>query len=505
MALHNPDLLVLRCDASVAIGTGHVMRCLALAQQWHDGGGTCLFAMAEATAAAEDRIQAEGFPVLRVEATPGSRPDAEQLVEHARRHAASWVAVDGYHFDAEYQRLLKQGGIRVLLVDDNGESAHYWADLVLNQNAHARADMYSQRESCTRLLLGPRYAMLRREFERWGSWKRDIAPVGRKVLITMGGSDPQNVTARVIDALRLVNVEGLEATVVVGGSNPHFESLQSAAAGAGAIRFERNVADMSALMAWADVAVSAAGTTCWEMCMLGLPAILIDLAENQKPIARALAEQSVAVHLGDSSHVTAAAIAPQLNCLLFSSEKRAAMCRGAMEIVDGRGAERVVALMRGADFRLRRVEERDCRLLWRWANDPAVRAVSFSPEPISWDQHVQWFQSQLASPDALLYLVTDSADTPIGEVRYQLDGSRAVVSICLGPEWRGRGYSQIVLGMATNELFRSTNIAKVDAYVKGDNQVSWRLFKRFGFAVRGTERVGSELAVHFELARHQPS
>ena len=170
--------LVVRADATVVMGTGHVMRCLALAQAWQDAGGSCVFAMAEPTPAVEERVAAEGIQVVRFRKTiPGSSQDAAQLVELARAQGAAWLVVDGYHFDAEYQRRLKDTELKLLWVDDNGESAHYYADLVLNQNAHARDGLYVHREPYTRLLLGPRYALLRREFARWRDWKREIAPL----------------------------------------------------------------------------------------------------------------------------------------------------------------------------------------------------------------------------------------------------------------------------------------------------------------------------------------
>jgi UDP-2,4-diacetamido-2,4,6-trideoxy-beta-L-altropyranose hydrolase len=339
--------LVVRADATVAMGTGHVMRCLALAQAWQDVEGSCVFAMAESTPAAEERVLVAGVQVVRFQKIiPGSPQDSAQLVELARAQGAAWLVVDGYHFDTEYQRRITDHKLKLLWVDDNGECPHYYADLVLNQNAHVREGLYIHREAHTRLLLGPRYAMLRREFAGWRDWKRKIAPIGRKVLVTMGGSDPGNATARVIEALGLVGVEGLEAAIVVGGSNPHRKSLERLATECrGKVRLQSDVSNMAEQMAWADVAVSAAGTTCWEMCMLGLPAILVALAENQRPIAQELERQSIAIYLGSSAVVTSSAIARKLQGLLISVEKRTAMSDRARGLVDGGGAKRVVEML----------------------------------------------------------------------------------------------------------------------------------------------------------------
>jgi len=334
--------LLFRADASIAIGTGHVMRCLALAQAWQDTGGRAIFAMSDTTPAIAERLRAEACEVVPVAAPIGSQKDFERVAALAREHAADWVVVDGYGFGTDYQRALKSADLEILFVDDSGSASPYAADLVLNQNAYANEALYGGRESYTRLLLGPSYAMLRREFNSWREWKRELAPVGRKVLVTMGGSDPENFTAVVVEALRLL--PNLEARVVVGGSNPHFESLQRAASqDSGWLQLRRSEPNMAELMAWADVAISAAGSTCWEMCMLGLPAILVDLADNQTPIARELAIREVAIHLGGHKNVSVKDIARATNTLLTSRVGRATMSRRAQEMVDGEGVTRVLS------------------------------------------------------------------------------------------------------------------------------------------------------------------
>src|SRR5262249_11691094 len=148
-----------------------------------------------------------------------------------------------------------------LVVDDNGEAGSYFSDLVLNQNFHASADLYSHRQGYTKLLLGSRYAMLRREFKPWRGWTREIAQT-RRVLVSMGGTDTGNLSERVIQALGTIGDSGLEARVVVGAGNPYLERLRkSASQSRRSVNLEINPANMPELIAWADVAVSAAGST----------------------------------------------------------------------------------------------------------------------------------------------------------------------------------------------------------------------------------------------------
>ncbi len=340
--------LLIRTDASLTMGTGHVMRCLALAQAWQDaGGGRAVFAMAETTAGIQARLAADSCEMVSVQSVAGTGEDAGATSTFAQELSAPWIVVDGYQFTAEYQRALKAAGFKILFLDDYAHATHYFADAVLNQNAYAGEKMYEARESYTRLLLGPDYCLLRREFVPWRGWRRETPALGSKVLVTMGGSDPENVTATVIEGLRTLS--NVEATVVVGGSNPYFEGLQRLTAQCSdRIRLAQSVANMAELMAWADLAVSGAGSTCWEMSLLQLPMLLIDLAENQKPIARSLDRLGAAIHLGTAGSVTATGVAERVIALLASQTERAALSQRCGKLVDGRGAERVLAeLARG--------------------------------------------------------------------------------------------------------------------------------------------------------------
>ena len=481
------------------------MRCLALAQAWQDAGGDAVFAIAETTPALVERLRGEQLPVVCFDISPGGNQDAARLVELAGSLEAGWLVVDGYHFRPDYQRRIKQAGFRLLFVDDNSEGGEFLADIVLNQNLHAREGFYVQRETYTRLLLGTRYAMLRREFAKWRGWKREIAPQARKMLVSMGGSDPDNLSGRVIEAVFSLRQPGLEARVIVGAGNPHAESLeQSAAKANGTIRLERSPQNIPELIAWADVAVSAAGSTCWELCFLGLPALVLDVAENQRGIARSLDVEGIAVHAGNKE-IGVAEIARQIKALLRAPDHRAEMSQRGQVLVDGIGAQRVVAAMQQKDVRLRRAGESDCRLLWEWANEPAVRSVSFSSEPIAWPEHVRWFRERLADPDSLLYMALESESCLLGMVRFQLSGEQAVVSIVVAPEFRGQGYGKLVLGRARETLFASTGVGRIDAYVKPANEASLRMFGDAGFRKAGNVVIRGQEAVHFILERERPS
>jgi UDP-2,4-diacetamido-2,4,6-trideoxy-beta-L-altropyranose hydrolase len=344
MSSHIPTLLI-RADGNTPIGTGHVMRCIALAQAWQERGGDVSFALALHTPALLERLSAEEIPIHLLTCEPGGVDDATQTIALAQQVAATWIVVDGYHFDAAYQQSIKAAGVSLLVIDDYGHAEHYYADLVLNQNISASEQMYPNHESYTRLLLGTRYTLLRREFWAYRGGKREVPDVARKILVTMGGGDPDNVTLKVIYALKQVAPGQCEAVVIVGGSNPHIEALQATVDNMPHIKLVQNVTNMPEMMAWADVAIAAGGSTCWELALFGLPMLLVPLADNQLPIANRLGEREIALVVGWYEDVASDTLALAINQLVHDQEKRFRMSQAGYALVDGEGGERVLTKM----------------------------------------------------------------------------------------------------------------------------------------------------------------
>ncbi|HLW85843.1 MAG TPA: UDP-2,4-diacetamido-2,4,6-trideoxy-beta-L-altropyranose hydrolase [Candidatus Sulfotelmatobacter sp.] len=501
--------LLLRADANIATGTGHVMRCLALAQAWQDAGGQAIFAMAGTTPAVTRRLQSESCDVVSVVAPVGSREDSAQVVALARERGAGWVVVDGYQFGSDYQQVLKASGLNVAFVDDYGHATRYSADLVVNQNVCADENLYQNREPYTRLFLGARYSMLRREFGAWRAWQREVPPVARKLLVTMGGSDPENVTGVVLEALRAGQSAGkfgdLETTVVVGGSGTIFESLEPQTAGAGGrIKIERDTSKMAQLMADSDVAISAAGSTCWELCLLALPSILLDVAANQTPVARELNRRECAIHLGSSREVSAGKIADQLEKLVQGQDLRRLLARNSRSLVDGNGARRVASILGGGGVFLRRATGGDSRLLWEWANDPAVRSAAFSSSPISWETHEAWFAEKLRQEGCLMLIAEDGEGSAVGQIRFdtRADGD-CEVDVSVAPARRGQGLAATLIRRGAETVLGERTCLRIHAFVKPENRASRCAFESAGFRSQGEEEVSGHRAAHYVCAREQ--
>jgi len=338
--------LLIRADASPKIGAGHVMRCLALAQAWQADGGSVMF-VGNMTPILENQLAAENIKVRNLKVKAGSLKDADRTVRHAKALDVSWVVVDGYHFGGDYQHRLRESGLRVLFIDDYGHADRYEADLVLNQNIDADEGLYANRAEHTDLLLGPTFALLRKEFWPWREPRREIQAEADHVLVTLGGADPKNLTTEAIQAFAELETLGVRGTAVVGGGNPHEERIRAAAESVGVpVTVLQNVNDMAELMAGTDLAVSAGGSTCWELAFMGIPSAIVVLAENQREIARGLDEAGAAVNLGWHESIGAPEVASSITSLLRSDRKRCRMAQTAQALVDGKGTERVLGKMR---------------------------------------------------------------------------------------------------------------------------------------------------------------
>lgn len=341
----NPGTLVIRADASVAMGTGHVMRCLALAQAWQESGGAVLFAMVAPLPGIERVLRSQAMGIYAMHATPGAADDARELASLCGRENAQWVVVDGYHFEADYQQRMKNAGFKTLLIDDLGQAGPYVADLVLNQNVYASEASYANRDKDTRLLLGSSYALLRREFRSWVGDRRTTIPVARNLLVTIGGSDPHNVTGTVLGALGSLKIPDIEIRIVLGGSNPHLETLSATVSRLANAHLQTNVTNMPELIAWADLAITAGGGTCYELALMRTPMVLITIAENHARTCQELEQLGAALHMGWFHELSAARLSESITDLILNAERRRTMADNAGRLVDGFGAYRTLHAM----------------------------------------------------------------------------------------------------------------------------------------------------------------
>lgn len=358
--------VLIRVDASFEIGTGHVMRCLVLAEALREKGGHCRFVCRTHPGHLIDRIRQRGYEVHVLPHRAGWQPtentpvhiawlgadwitDAEETKVGAGETAPDWLIVDHYAIDARWENALRASVRRILVIDDLADRPHD-CDLLLDQNwfgdATPRRYPGLVPEGC-RLFLGPRYALLHPDYAAWRKKLRERNGAVRRVLVFMGGGDPGNLTAKALLALSSDEFDSLEIEVVLGPNHHDPAGIAELAARRANTRVVRDLPSLAAPMAWADLMIGGGGTVTWERMCLGLPAIVISLAANQTPIQRTLAEEGLVFFLGRQDQVEAEHIAAALrNCLAKPGLLRA-MSAKAMQMTEGAGSEIVSRYLHG--------------------------------------------------------------------------------------------------------------------------------------------------------------
>ena len=329
------------------------MRSLALAQRWQACGGAVTFLSRCESDALRRRVLEAGMQFFEVE-NPHPHPSDLSLtlatLERLKGQGSkTWLVLDGYHFDPDYQQAIRSAPHPLLLIDDTAHHSVYHADVLVNQNITAPYLDY-RCDSDTVLLLGTKYALLREEFLGSPKGPRETPEVACKILVTLGGSDPDNVTEKIIEALKRAELPCMQARIIAGAANRHLPGLRRALEGAGSsLELIEHSAEMPELMAWADLAVSAAGSTCWELCFMGVPSMLVVIADNQRALAAEMARQRGAILLGEGERIKPSEVMEQLMALALNQRQRAMLSARGREIVDGRGAGRVTEALGLAD------------------------------------------------------------------------------------------------------------------------------------------------------------
>lgn len=361
--------IVFRCDASLQMGTGHVMRCLTLAGALAEQGAECHFICRDHIGNLIEKIQQSGFQVYKISSSKNDdlksnvlpsaqnqlfhsgwlgstqQQDAQDCLPILERLQPDWLVVDHYALDKTWQQALKSYFKKLMVIDDLGDREHL-ADLLLDQNYGSTVEKYKGLvpESC-KVLAGTNFALLRPEFALWREYslnrRKNNASISN-ILVTLGGADPDNYTVKILQQLAGVELHPqVEIIVVMGSTAPHLKSVQHQAADMPVkTTVKANVTNMAELMSNADLAIGAAGATTWERCCLGLPTIQLVIAENQRQIAEDLASDNI-IKLLKNIH--------DLNCLMANVEKWIlSTVVHAQSVADGLGAERVSKyLMKG--------------------------------------------------------------------------------------------------------------------------------------------------------------
>ena len=491
--------VVIRTDASLQIGTGHVMRCLTLANALNEKGATIEFICRELPGNLIVYIENKGFTVHSLQGLTTSKPGVfrsqnnlshshwlgvsqEQDVKECEAVLESinpdWLIVDHYAIDCWWQNQLKGHYKKLMVIDDLADRRHE-CDLLLDQTFGRKEEEYRSLvpQDC-HLLIGSQYALLRPEFSQWREFslrRRATNPELKKILITMGGVDLDNVTGQVLEVLKICELtKNLTITVVMGATALNLDKVkQTAGTMPYKTEVKENVTNMAELMAHADVAIGAAGATTWERCCLGLPSIQTVVADNQMAIASILSSINAIKYLKELSDLPS-----NLKGVIKWYRKISII---ASAVTDGKGCERVCNYFVSKanineEIELKPADSSDCEFVYHLQTS-AVRQYFKTPKTPTLDEHKRWFKDILVAKDSVLFVLTLNLYS-VGILRLDdLNGDEMEISIIIAPNYSRRGIAKTSL----KHIFELLPGHSFKAVVHNKNIASKKLFEMLSF------------------------
>lgn len=497
--------IAIRVDASRQIGTGHLRRCLSIAEALVASGAEVRFVIRRLDEVGQAAFGASPFPVDWLSAPDGDRAptrpdapshldwacvdpstDAAETIEALRAWGPALVIVDHYAFDARWHDQVRDGlACRMMAIDDLADRSMA-VDVLLNANLADHAQKYAGRlKAGTRILGGPRFAI-------FGDAYRSEPPYAftvevRSLGVFMGGTDPDGASARVLEAVRTAGFAG-SVEIVSTSANPHLSNLRAACEADGDVTLTLDLPDLAAFYARHDLQIGGGGTANYERCRMGVPGIAVTLAANQLavvPQLAALGALRVARLVGGPDWPgleDAPLLADAVRALIADPEARQDLSDKGRALVDGRGTERIALCLMASTLKVRPAKLDDGEMLHAWRDHPETRAVSGNSAPIPLAGHMDWLARKLGDAACRLF-VAEIGGTAVGSIRFdrQADGAWEV-SLYLDPDLTGLGLGRYLLQAGEQAMRMGGGDVAFSASVMPGNETSARLFTNAGYS-----------------------
>ncbi len=487
------ELLFIRVDAG-AHGWGHLMRCLAVAVAWRKRGHQVVFLLrsGEYDVEISRRLRHLQFD-FRFFVADSIASEIRVINTEIAQESPFIVLIDGYAFGDEYQQNLRLGHARLAAFDDFGHANHTAAEFVINGNAYANPRPTRQNQ---RWLCGARFLPLRAEI---------VAAVSRAVvdlkassnLLVMLGACPSNelVFSTTHTILRLIadRPEQFRRVDIVVGQRkleqiPHFNQLNLE--NTCSLKFHTNPGTLVELMENADLAISAAGSTLYELASIGVPTVAFAVAENQYSVLRSLVEREVVWDCRTPTTDNGVSLRMAVEAAVSAGDAElASRRRRGMSLVDGRGADRIAASLDLEPIRLRHAAYEDLIPLFELRNETEVRNNSINQSLVTYEEHERWLTAKLRDDRCCLLVVVSRSNQVVGQVRFDLtpDSGGVFISVSLAPEIRGLGLAGAILDDAILQTSGELDFDFVIAQVRESNLASRKAFENCGFLDFGSE------------------
>lgn len=477
---------VFRCAASKVIGSGHVMRCLSLADMLKKNGWDCRFAVSRETLKTLPQLEQSEYQIVP--------PDYDETT--------TLLVVDHYGLDKEFEEKCRSWAKTIFVIDDLANRPHD-CDILLDQTYGRNPSDYRPLvpEHCD-ILAGAEYALLRPEFSeiRDRTLKSRKARSGHieRILVSMGGTNIHDITSTVLTALSNWQDQKLIIDIVLGSGANALDNVSMLVKDINDKNIHKatlhiDAPHMADLMAQADLAIGSGGTTSWERCCLGLPTIMIEIADNQSLIANELNKAGAVINLGWHAELTNDKIGRVLSTLASDPDKIINMIDVSSKICNGRGRDKVYKRIKAQtekldnaapaqkndeyEITLRPFCSDDIEFLYKWQCIPDVRKHARNPKAPTWEEHKNWCEAILKNEEEHCYLI-EQKKQPAGFARLnKCEDCSYEISILLDPAYQGQG----IASKAINIMIKLFEGCTFKAYIYPENKKSISLFKNAGF------------------------
>jgi UDP-2,4-diacetamido-2,4,6-trideoxy-beta-L-altropyranose hydrolase len=513
--------IAFRTDASFQIGTGHVIRCLTLAEALRKKGATCSFICRKHEGNLIERVRQSGFETIEIpmsdnvtrENERGNarishahwlgadwQSDAAQTTAALSGELLDWLIVDHYAIDQCWESAMRSQCKRILVIDDLADR-HHDCDLLLDQNLVEGFESRYRHllPANTACLLGPEYSLLQPHYaDLHPCAPPRLGPIQR-ILVYFGGADLNNLTGLAISAFLELNLSEITLDVIINPNGPHTESVRRQVHGIENITLHEQLPSLANLMLKADLAIGACGTTTWERCCLGLPTLAVTVAENQKAIANKMADLGIIRLLGDQDSVDCSGIKKAIKAIIETPNELRDWSLRCRSVLDGRGTNRVADILLLNDstpLTARKAAVADEDLLLGLANDPLVRKNGLHPKSIDPITHRDWFHKRLRSPEAChIFIVETEQHLPIGMVRFENCGNEWEIHYSLTAYALGRNLGTTLLKTAMTGFRKLSENTQLFGRVKAENTTSHKSYQDTEFLHQTRTRERLTLAV----------
>jgi len=490
--------IVFRTDSSLTIGSGHLMRCITLGDELRRRGAEVSFICRDHFGNLIYLLEEKGFPVVPLNGeTEGHRlddtvhsswlgvsweADAAQTIAVLNKNKPDWLIVDHYAIDKLWEKKLRPYAEKIMVIDDLADR-HHDCDLLLDQNMYYEMETRYDKlvPNACKKLVGPKYALLRPEFAIARKSLRQRDGQVKRVLVFFGGVDQFNETEKALNALVKMDNRQFDVDVVVGSANPNKLQIQIICATHAGFNYHCQIDYLARLMADADLAIGAGGVATWERCAVGLPSIVIAVANNQKELAKTGALHGLLFYLGEANNASSDRLLHVLKFCQYSYDTLRFYSDNCLSAVDGKGTKRVVNYLLYPPISIRRASIKDCDSVYDWRNNEETRQYIFNTEPIQLETHRKWYIETINNPNRVL-LIGEIDNKPVGVLRYDINNDIALISVYLVPGGHRKGIGSHLICCGSRWVRDNyPHVRAINAEIFSDNIASLRAFESAGY------------------------